>query len=62
MRAGLSLPTCQKVSSSARCLIATWAAGARCCMAQPPQTPKCGQRGATRCEDGRRTSSTLAIS
>src|SRR5690606_9110214 len=51
-----------RASSRARCLMAICAAGSRCCMAQPPQTPKWGQGGATRCEDGRRTRSTRALS
>ena len=41
-------PMCHSASSSARCLAATCAAASRCCSVQPPQTPKCGQRGVTR--------------
>ena len=32
-------------SSSARCLAAICSDGCACCSEQPPQTPKCGQRG-----------------
>jgi hypothetical protein len=39
---------CHSASSSVRCLAATCAATSQCCSVQPPQTPKCGQRGATR--------------
>jgi hypothetical protein len=46
----LTLPRCHRLSSSTRCLMATWAAGCRCCILQPPQAPacrpKCGQPGA----------------
>ncbi len=45
-----TLPRCHRLSSSARCLTATCAAGCRCCILQPPQAPacrpKCGQRRA----------------
>ena len=48
-----TLPRCHRLSSSARCLIATCAPACRCCILQPPQAPacrpKCGQRGRTRC-------------
>ena len=38
-------PMCPSASSSARCLAATCSDGCACCSVQPPQTPKCGQRG-----------------
>ena len=48
-----TLDKCQRLSSSTRCFTATWAAGCRCCILQPPQAPacrpKCGQPGVTRC-------------
>jgi hypothetical protein len=39
-------------SASSACFAASCAAGDRCCRAQPPQTPKCAQRGSTRSGDG----------
>ena len=35
--------------ASSFCLASICAAGSRCCSAQPPHTPKCAQRGVTRC-------------
>ena len=53
MVSAFTLPRCQRLSSSARCLTATWARVSRCCILQPPQAPpcrpKCGQPGRTRC-------------
>ena len=48
----LTLPMRARLSSSPRCLAATWVRASTCCVAQPPQTPKCGQRGARREADG----------
>ena len=41
-------PRRHSASSSVRCFAATCAAASKCCCEQPPQTPKCGQRGSTR--------------
>src|SRR6185369_6347081 len=61
-----TLPRCHRLSSSTRCLIATWAPTWRCCILQPPQAPscrpKCGQRGRTRCGDSRWIVVTVACS
>ena len=45
---GCTLPMRARLSSSARCLAAICVRASACCVAQPPQTPKCGQRGARR--------------
>ena len=66
MFSGLTLPRCQRLSSSARCLTATCAEASRCCILQPPQAPvcrpKCGQPGRTRWEDSRRIAVTVPCS
>src|SRR3990172_3052181 len=51
-----------RLSSSQRCFAATWVRASTCCVAQPPQTPKCGQRGLPRPGDGRSTAVTRARS
>ena len=52
MVSALTLPKCHKLSSSTRCLMATWALTSKCCILQPPQAPVCkpkwGQPGRTR--------------
>src|SRR5688572_30269720 len=45
-----------RLSSSQRCLAATWVRPSTCCVAQPPQTPKYGQSAARRAAEGLRTS------
>jgi hypothetical protein len=45
-----------------RCFAATCAAASKCCCEQPPQTPKCGQRGSTRAALDLSTASTRAKS
>src|SRR4051812_38940297 len=66
MVSALTLDRCHRLSSSTRCLMATCAPTCRCCILQPPQAPscrpKCGQRGRTRCEDSRCTSTRAACS
>src|SRR5256885_1860741 len=63
---GLTLARCQRLSSSTRCLMATWAPTCRCCILQPPQAPACrpkfGQPGRTRWEDSRWMAVRLAAS
>src|SRR5574343_1178992 len=63
---GLTLPRCQRLSSSTRCLTATWALAWRCCILQPPQAPACnpkwGQPGWTRWEDSLCIAVTVACS
>src|SRR3990172_9055374 len=51
-----------RLSSSQRCFAATWVRASTCCVAQPPQTPKCGQRGLPRPAAGRSTAVTRARS
>src|SRR3990167_1747706 len=62
----LTLPRCQRLSSSTRCFTATWAPTCRCCILQPPHAPacrpKCGQPGRTRCDDSRWMATRLACS
>ena len=66
MRSAFTLPRWARLSSSTRCLMATWALACRCCILQPPQapacSPKCGQPGCTRCELSRRISRSVACS
>ena len=50
MTSGRTRPMRASASSSARCLAAICSDGCACCSVQPPQTPKCGQRG----DDARR--------
>ena len=61
-----TLPRCHRLSSSTRCLLATWALACKCCILQPPQAPacrpKCTQPGRTRWDDSRCTASRLAAS
>ena len=61
-RAGLTLPIRDKLSASSRCFAASCASGARCCNAQPPQTPKCAHFGTTRSGAGSRISNNFASS
>ena len=62
MRSARTRPMRASASSSARCLAATCSAGCACCSVQPPQTPKCGQRGMTRDAFAFTTDVTRAIS
>src|SRR5574343_800859 len=59
---GLTLPRCQRLSSSTRCLTATWALAWKCCILQPPHKPKNSHCGVTRCELSRRRSVIVACS
>src|SRR6185436_2018804 len=62
MASALTLPIRARLSSSPRCLAATWVRRSTCWVEQPPQTPKCGQSGARREAEARRISVTRARS
>ena len=59
---GVTCPMRSRFSSSTRCLAWICWASSRCCSAQPPQVPKCGQRGATRSGEASSTSTVRASS
>ena len=62
MFCGRTLPICHRLSSRTRCLAATCAVASRCCIEQPPHTPKCTHAGLTRILDSRCSTVILAAS
>ena len=57
-----TLPMKRKLSSNTRCLAATCAEGSRCCIAQPPHTPKYAHLALTLSEDSRNNAVMCAAS
>ncbi len=59
---GLTWPMRVRLSISTCCLATICWPSSRCCSTQPAQTPKCGQRGCTRCGEAVSTSTVRASS